>query len=76
MRQRQSSRRTEFARHPRPAAELLARTDGAGDAQSYRYIEDGIVLVQGRPHRGGGDRRRNWRRTLPAESPVEHHPDA
>ena len=26
---------------------------GAGDAQSYRYIEDGIILVEGRPDRSG-----------------------
>ena len=33
---------------------FLRAPHGAGDAQSYRYIEDGIVLVKDGTHRSGG----------------------
>src|SRR5271170_3227343 len=47
----------------------------AGDAQSYRYIEDGIVLVKdGRIDAVGPADELAAR--LPAGTPVEHHPGA
>jgi guanine deaminase len=48
---------------------------GAGDAQSYRYIEDGVVLVKdGRIQQVGSADELTAR--LPPTTPVEHHPDA
>jgi guanine deaminase len=48
---------------------------GAGDAQSYRYIEDGIVLVKdGRIVAVGPTAELTAR--VPAATPVEHHADA
>jgi guanine deaminase len=54
---------------------FLRAPSGAGDAQSYRYIEDGIVLVKdGRIEQvGAADELAAW---LPPATPVEHHPDA
>ena len=48
---------------------------GAGDAQSYRYIEDGVVLVKdGRIEQIGPSAELLAR--LPADALVEHHADA
>ena len=48
---------------------------GAGDAQSYRYIDDGIILVKdGRIEAVGPADELNAQ--LPAGMPVEHHPGA
>jgi guanine deaminase len=48
---------------------------GAGDAQSYRYIEDGVILVKdGRIQQVG--RADELMARLPPTTPVEHHPDA
>jgi guanine deaminase len=54
---------------------FLRAPRGAGDAQSYRYINDGIVVVRhGRIERvGPAD---ELTATLPAATPVEHHADA
>jgi len=48
---------------------------GAGDAQSYRYIDDGIVLVEdGRIEAAGPAAEIVGR--MPADMPVERHADA
>ena len=48
---------------------------GAGDAQSYRYIDDGLIVVNdGRIEAVGATDELTPR--LPAEMPVEHHADA
>ncbi len=54
---------------------FLRAPRGAGDAQSYRYIDDGVVLVK--------DGRLAWvgpadevAEALAAGTPVEHHPGA
>jgi len=54
---------------------FLRAPRGAGDAQSYRYIDDGIVVVRdGRIERvGPAD---ELTAALPAATPVEHHADA
>jgi guanine deaminase len=54
---------------------FLRAPRGAGDAQSYRYIDDGIVLVKdGRIEQvGPAD---ELIATLPAATPVETHADA
>jgi guanine deaminase len=54
-----------FARAPR----------GAGDAESYRYIDDGMVVIEdGRIARVGPAA--ELAATLPAGTPVAHHADA
>jgi guanine deaminase len=54
---------------------FLRAPRGAGDAQSYRYIEDGIVLVKdGRIVAVGPTAELTAR--VPAATPVEHHADA
>jgi guanine deaminase len=54
---------------------FLRAPRGAGDAQSYRYIEDGIVLVKdGRIAAVGPTAGLTAR--VPAATPVEHHADA
>ena len=63
------------ARDSRPALSFVRAPRGAGDAESYRYIDDGIVVVEGRPDRAGRAGRRT-RRALPAGTPVAHHADA
>jgi len=54
---------------------FLRAPNGAGDAHSYRYIDDGVVLVKdGRIDAvGPAD---ELGRTLPEAMPVEHHPGA
>jgi len=48
---------------------------GAGDAESYRYIDDGIILVKdGRIEAAG--RADELTARIPAGMPVEHHADA
>jgi len=54
---------------------FLHAPSGAGDARSYRYIADGIVLVKdGRVEQVGPAEELMPR--LPAAMPVAHHPDA
>src|SRR5208282_522119 len=54
---------------------FLRPPSGAGDAQSYRYIEDGLILVKdGRIELVGPTDELAAR--LPAMVPVEHHADA
>jgi guanine deaminase len=54
---------------------FLRAPRGAGDAQSYRYFDDGIVLVQdGRIYAVGPAAELTAQ--LPAGIPVEHHDDA
>jgi guanine deaminase len=54
---------------------FLRAPSGAGDAQSYRYIDDGIILVKdGRIEAVGPADELAAR--LPRETPVEHHADA
>jgi guanine deaminase len=54
---------------------FLRAPGGAGDAQSYRYIDDGIILVKdGRIEQVGPADELMAR--LPAATPVEHHADA
>ena len=52
---------------------FLRAPNGAGDAQSYRYIDDGVILVQdGRIEAVGPAAELTPR--LPAGVPVEHLP--
>jgi guanine deaminase len=54
---------------------FLRAPRGAGDAQSYRYIDDGIILVKdGRIEQVG--QADELTAMLPAATPVEHHADA
>jgi guanine deaminase len=54
---------------------FLRAPSGAGDAQSYRYIDDGIILVKdGRVDAAGPAEELAGR--LPAETAVDHFPDA
>jgi guanine deaminase len=54
---------------------FLRAPRGAGDAQSYRYIEDGMVLVKdGRIEAVGPVAEMTAR--APAGTPLEHHPGA
>jgi guanine deaminase len=54
---------------------FLRAPRGAGDAQSYRYIDDGVVLVKdGRVEAVGPANELAAR--IPAGAPVEHHADA
>ncbi len=54
---------------------FLRAPSGAGDAQSYRYIDDGIVLVKdGRVDAAGPAGEVAAR--LPAETAIDHFPDA
>lgn len=54
---------------------FLRTPAGAGDAQSYRYIEDGIILVKdGRVEAVGPADQLTAR--LSVTTPVEHHADA
>ena len=54
---------------------FLRTPRGAGDAQSYRYIDDGIVLVKdGRIEAAG--LARDIAAHIPADMPVERHADA
>ena len=48
---------------------------GAGDAQSYRYIDDGIVLVEGGRIEAAGPAA-DLAGHMPADMPVERHADA
>jgi len=54
---------------------FLRAPRGAGDAQSYRYIEDGIVLVKDGLIEAVGPTAELTAR-VPAATPVEHHADA
>jgi guanine deaminase len=46
---------------------------GAGDAQSYRYIEDGLIVIRdGRIEQAGAAAELSAR--LPAGTPIDHHP--
>ena len=54
---------------------FLRAPRGAGDAQSYRYIEDGIVLVKDCRIAAVGPTAELTAR-VPAATPVEHHADA
>ena len=60
--------------HPGPAAELRFGTGGAGRPGSYRYIEDGIVVVRDGRIEAVGEAPTCWP-TLPPGTPVDHHPD-
>jgi guanine deaminase len=54
---------------------FLRAPRGAGDAQSYRYIDDGVILVKdGRIEAVGPAAELTAR--LPAETPIERHADA
>jgi guanine deaminase len=54
---------------------FLRTPGGLGDAASYRYIEDGIVLVKdGRIEAVGSAE--DLAMSLPAQVPVDHHGDA
>ena len=53
---------------------FLRAPRGAGDAQSYRYIEDGIVLVKDGLIEAVGPTAELTAR-VPAATPVEHHAD-
>jgi guanine deaminase len=54
---------------------FLRAPSGAGDAQSYRYIDDGVILTKdGRIDAVGPAAELTPR--LPAETPVEHFADA
>jgi guanine deaminase len=54
---------------------FLRAPQGSGDAQSYRYIEDGVVLVQnGRIEAVGPAKDMKGR--LPSGMPVDHHAGA
>ncbi len=64
-----------FACDPRPVTDVPARTAGAGDAQSYRYIDDGIVLVKDGRIEAAGPAAEVAAR-MPADMPVERHADA
>ena len=48
---------------------------GAGDAQSYRYFDDGIIVVQNGRIEAAGPADQLIAQ-LPAGMPVEHHADA
>jgi len=54
---------------------FLRAPRGAGDAQSYRYIEDGIVLVKDGRIEAVGPTAEMMARA-PAGTPLEHHPGA
>jgi guanine deaminase len=54
---------------------FLRAPHGAGDAQSYRYIEDGIVLIKDGRIEAAGPAAELMPR-LPAAAAVEHHADA
>jgi guanine deaminase len=54
---------------------FLRAPRGAGDAQSYRYIEDGIVLIKDGRIEATGPTAELMPR-LPAAASVEHHADA
>jgi len=54
---------------------FLRAPNGAGDAQSYRYIDDGIVLVKDGRIDAIGPASALVART-PAGMPIEHHGDA
>jgi guanine deaminase len=54
---------------------FLRAPRGAGDAQSYRYFDDGIVLVQD-GHIDAVGPADELTAQLPAGVPVEHHADA
>ena len=53
---------------------FLRAPRGAGDAQSYRYIEDGIVVVKGGRIEAVGPTA-DWPHSFRPELPVEHLPD-
>jgi len=54
---------------------FLREPRGAGDSESYRYIDDGLVVVSdGRIEAAGAAG--ELLSTLPADAPVEHYPDA
>ena len=53
---------------------FLRAPRGAGDAQSYRYIDDGIVVVEGGRIDAVGPAA-ELAATLPAGTPVAHHAD-
>ncbi len=48
---------------------------GAGDAQSYRYVDDGIILVKDGRIEAVGPANELMPR-IPADTPIEHHPGA
>src|SRR5579883_1013677 len=54
---------------------FLRQPHGAGDAQSYRYIDDGIILVESGRIAAVGPAAELATR-LPAGAPVAHHPGA
>ena len=54
---------------------FLRAPRGAGDAQSYRYIEDGVVFIKGGRIEAVGPVDEILPR-LPAAAPGEHYPDA
>ena len=54
---------------------FLRAPRGAGDAQSYRYIDDGIVLVKDGRIEAAGPATEIAAR-MPADIPVERHADA
>ena len=54
---------------------FLRAPRGAGDAQSYRYTDDGIIVVKdGRIETAGPADELTPR--IPADAPIEHHPGA
>ena len=57
----------------RPAAELRCGTGGTATAASYRYIEDGIVVVRDGRIAAVGEA--ELLPTLPPGTPVDHYPD-
>jgi len=54
---------------------FLREPRGAGDSESYRYVNDGLVVVKdGRIEAAGAAS--ELLSTLPADAPIEHYPDA
>ena len=55
---------------------FLRAPSGAGDAQSYRYIDDGIVLIAGDGRIEAAGPAAELLPRLPADAQVAHHPGA
>lgn len=55
---------------------FLRVPDGAGDAESYRYIDDGLVLIAGDGRIEAAGAAHELMPRLPAEAHIAHHPGA